>query len=315
MQCDICNRCADAAAYTYRMTLHALSDAERLVASSNRSSRDRLVEGLLAGGFKWSSDEDLSQSARAIVFAPHPDDEVLGCGGTIALKALAGAEPHIVVMTDGRTSHARFVDAPTLIQMRRLEALEAGKHLGLEPAAYTFLEFEDQRLLQHAELAQRCVVELLQRFNPQQVFVPHRRDRLADHVATFRIVSSALRTYKERVTLLEYPVWLWNTWPWTGCLRREDPRLLRVQRMLRDGVELMFGCSTRVDVRSVLQRKFNALDAYRSQTQRRGDAPDWPILSDVSDGAFLARFLTGVEVFRRTVISHGQPSVSRAPGM
>lgn len=237
-----------------------------------------------------------------MVFAPHPDDEVLGCGGTMALKAMAGAELHTVVMTDGRTSHARFVDASTLVRMRRLEALEAGKHLGLEPSAYTFLDIQDQRLHQHAETAQRRVVELLQRFNPQQVFVPHRHDRLGDHVATFSIVSSALRMYKGRVALFEYPVWLWNTWPWTRVLRREDPRLVRVQRMLRDGVELAFGCSTRVDVRPVLQRKLDALSAYRSQTQRREANPDWPILSDVSDGAFLARFFTGVEVFRRTVV-------------
>jgi hypothetical protein len=72
--------------------------------------------------------------------------------------------------------------------------------------------------------------------------------------------------------------------------------------MLRDGVELAFGCNTRVDVRLVLQRKLDALGAYRSQTQRGQANPDWPILSDVSDGEFLARFLTGVEVFRRTVV-------------
>lgn len=286
------------------MILPALEDTKDLVDSSRRSSRDRLVEVLLAGGRRWSSDDaqDLRQNARAIVFAPHPDDEVLGCGGMIALKAIAGAEVQVVVMTDGRTSHARFVDAPTLVQMRRLEALEAAEHLGLKPSAYTFLDFEDQRLHQHAEQAQQRVVEMLQRFSPQQVFVPHRRDRLSDHVATFRIVESALRAYRGRVTVFEYPVWLWNTWPWTGSWRGEDPRMVRVQRLLHDGYELAFGCSTRVDVRSVLHRKVDALNAYRSQMQRPHDNPNWPILSDVSDGAFLARFLSGSEVFRRTVL-------------
>ena len=71
--------------------------------------------------------------------------------------------------------------------------------------------------------------------------------------------------------------------------------------VLRDGVELALRCSTRVDVRSVLRRKVDALDAYRSQMQRQQDTPQWPILSDVSDGAFVARFLTGWEVFRRTM--------------
>lgn len=235
-----------------------------------------------------------------MVFAPHPDDEVLGCGGTIALKARAGADIQVVVMTDGRTSHAEFIDEPTLIRMRRLEALEAASRLGLASDAYTFLDVEDQCLCQHAERIERQVLELLRSFSPQQVFVPHRLDRLSDHVATFAIVASALRKYDQRVTLLEYPVWLWNNWPWTAHLRREDPRRVRLQRMLRDGFSLAFGCSTRVDVRSVLKHKMYALDAYRSQVQRHQGNPQWPILSDVSDGAFLDRFLTGWEVFRRT---------------
>jgi LmbE family N-acetylglucosaminyl deacetylase len=263
---------------------------------------DRLAEGLLAGGRWLSSDDaqDLSTSARSVVFAPHPDDEVLGCGGTIALKVQAGADVRVVIMTDGRTSHAKYVEAPALTKMRRLEALEAATHLGLSPDAYTFLDFEDQRLQLHAEQAHRKVVELLQRLDPEQVFVPHRHDRLADHVATFRIVASALRTYRGRVALLEYPVWLWNTWPWTGRLRSEDPRTVRIPRLLRDNIELALRCRTRVDVRSVLQRKIDALDAYRSQMQRPRGNPQWPILSDVSSGAFLARFLTGWEMFRRT---------------
>lgn len=259
---------------------------------------------LLAGGRKRSSEDcqDLGGNAPAIVFAPHPDDEVLGCGGTIALKAMAGADVQVVIMTDGRTSHARFIDAPSLVHMRQLEAIEAGRQLGLEPSAYTFLAIEDQCLNQHSQEAVELVLEVLRRFKPQQVFVPHRHDRLADHVATFKIVASALGRQKDarRVTVLEYPVWLWNTWPWSEDLRREDPRRVRVQRMLRDGFELAFGCRSRVDIRPVLKKKADALDAYRSQMQRPHDNPAWPVLSDVSDGAFLARFLSGWEVFRRT---------------
>jgi len=41
----------------------------------------------------------------ATVFSPHPDDETLGCGGTIIKKKRAGAEVKIFYMTDGRKSH------------------------------------------------------------------------------------------------------------------------------------------------------------------------------------------------------------------
>lgn len=273
-----------------------------MVTLSKRFTRDNFSEILLAAGRKWSVDDshNFNQNARAIVFAPHPDDEVLGCGGTITLKVMAGADVRVVVMTDGRTSHAKFVNAPTLIQMRRQEALKAAKHLGLEPSDYTFLDFEDHRLHEHISQARHHVVEMLEQSEPGQVFVPHRHDRLSDHVATFKIVVSALHAYNKRITLLEYPVWLWNTWPWTGSWRGEDSRTLRVPKLLRDGAELTFGCNTRIDIHPVLRHKVGALAEYRSQMQRQYNNPRWPILSDVSGGAFLARFLTDVEIFRRT---------------
>jgi LmbE family N-acetylglucosaminyl deacetylase len=291
------------------MNSYASPQTDYLVAAARRSARDRLATILLAVGRKWSSDKShlFSPSARAIVFAPHPDDEVLGCGGTIALKVMAGADIQVVVMTDGRASHAKLVDAPTLIRMRRTEAIEAAKRLGLEPADYSFLDFEDQRLHEYARQAQQRVVEILQRFEPEQVFVPHRQDRLSDHVATFEIVASALRAHNKPAKLLEYPVWLWNTWPWTASWPRVGSILSRAPGLLRDGAELAFGCSTRIDIRPVLQRKRDALAQYRSQVQRRRNDPQWPILSDVSGGSFLDRFLTGVEVFRQTEVSRLSP--------
>ncbi len=270
--------------------------------ASARSMRGRLATVLLAAGAKWSVDGQaaLELRAPALFFAPHPDDEVLGCGGTIALKALAGATLQVVIMTDGRTSHAQFVDAQTLIDMRRAEALDASRQLGLDPSAYTFLDFEDNRLGEHANRARQRVAELLERHQPSQVFVPHRRDRLRDHVATYEIVTAAIRGYGKSVTLLEYPVWLWNTWPWTGALPGLRGLLAGVPRMLRDSAELALGCRTRIDIRSVLPRKLDALAQYRSQIQRQRDDPRWPILSDVSQGSFLERFHAGTEVFRRS---------------
>ena len=263
-----------------------------------RSIRERVADTLLAAGRRWSADVALDWRAPAVVFAPHPDDEVLGCGGTIALKALAEAPVQIAIMTDGRTSHAQFVDAPTLIEMRRSEAIEASRSLGLDPSCYTFLQCEDNRLAEDADRARARVCELLQRHRPAQVFVPHRRDRLPDHVATYQIVTSAVRECGRRVTVLEYPVWLWNSWPWTRERLGWRHAATGLPRTLRGGAEIAFGCCVRVDVRSVLAKKREALQRYRSQTQRRGDDPRWPVLSDVAEGTFIECFYSGVELFR-----------------
>jgi LmbE family N-acetylglucosaminyl deacetylase len=238
--------------------------------------------------------------ADAIVFAPHPDDEVLGCGGTVALKVAAGARIRVVVMTDGRASHGHLIDAPSLIKIRREEAERAAPHLGLSAGDYVFLEFQDHHLHLHTAAAKQRVQALLTDFNPAQVFVPHRRDRLSDHVATFDIVRAALRAHGKPVTVFEYPVWLWHTWPWTAGKPHEGSPPRAALRSLRDVAALAFGCRTRIDVHAVMHRKRAALAEYASQVSRRNGDPDWPVLADVSNGAFLGRFETGIEIFRQS---------------
>ena len=70
---------------------------------------------------RFLTEDALKRSA--IVFAPHPDDETLGCGGTIIKKRQAGAKISIVFMTDGRTSHGHLMDINELTTRRVEEAV------------------------------------------------------------------------------------------------------------------------------------------------------------------------------------------------
>lgn len=271
-------------------------------ALGGRAPRERLAAVLSSLRERLSVEaiEPALLAAPALVFAPHPDDEVLGCGGTIALKADAGASIKVVVMTGGHTSHARFVDKPTLVHMRQCEAEGAAEQLGLSASDYCFLGFDDQALGASAAEAIMRVLELLRRHSPQQVFVPHRFDGLADHVATFEIVRRALQECGARVMLYEYPVWLWHTWPWTSGKPLHGSRLAAALRRLHDAAELSLRCRASIDVRPVLERKLAALAEYRSQTRRPDNEAGWPILADVDEGGFLQRCLSNREVFRRT---------------
>ena len=239
-------------------------------------------------------------AARTLVFAPHPDDEVLGCGGTIARKALAGTDVRVVIMTDGRTSHAHLIDPEQLVLIRRAEAGAAARELGLDPTTCTFLDFPDGELHRHRTPAIAAVSDLLGSFQPDEVYVPHRDDRQPDHVATYHIVQSALRRHAPAVRMFEYPVWLWHAWPWTrgagpaGGMARSSHLLGTISAMW----ELAFRCRERSDVSDVLDRKLRALGAYHSQMERRGGDPRWPVLADVADGEFLRHFTGPEEYFR-----------------
>lgn len=237
--------------------------------------------------------------SSAIVFAPHPDDEVLGCGGTILRKVQSGATVHVVFMTDGAASHRGLKPAAELVAIRRVEALSATKALGLSPDHVTFLDFPDHALDDNRALAIERVKSLMTAHAPEQVFVPHAADRLTDHVETNRIVRQAIASGSRAVVMLEYPVWLWHSKPWTtGRPASGTGRLGDAVDWLGDIFRLSVGCRTRVEVSSMLESKRKALRAHRTQMERVGGSPGWPILADVAQGEFLSCFFSGAERFR-----------------
>lgn len=234
--------------------------------------------------------------ARTLVFAPHQDDEVLGCGGTIIKKVDACAPVRVVFLTDGSSSHRRWMSANDLAALRREEALSAAQMLGLRPQDVTFLELPDGDLEGCQGKAVDLVRRVIMEFDPEEVFVPHSRDRLADHVATFKAVRAALESLGRPVQMREYPVWLWHTWPWCDAATSVG----RIWETLGDYWELAAGCRLTVNVRPELERKRAALMAHASQMSRHGRDPSWPVLGDVSHGDWLAAFFTGVERFRES---------------
>lgn len=235
-----------------------------------------------------------------VVFAPHQDDETLGCGGTIILKRQAGTPVKVVFMTDGSTSHSRYIKADELSRLRNVEALEAAKVLDIAPDDVHFLNFPDGRLGQVHEAAVAEVLAILNRNRPDEVFVPYRADGTPDHEATYRIVMEAAHKSGLALLVCEYPVWFWNQWPWVSLpLRCNRDTCKAVWRSLRAGLGLkvsrMFRASVRVG--HVLDKKREALSRHRSQMIPLQPGVDWPTLGGVSNGEFLNCFFQEHEIF------------------
>src|SRR5262245_9367963 len=180
-----------------------------------RSLVRRLAQIALRGAMREWPPEEMAPSA--VVFAPHQDDETLGCGGTILRKRRAGAEVKIVFMTDGAGSHSHLLAGPEMRSVRIREALAAARALGIEEDSVIFLDYPDGKLTEHRESAVMKVTELLQRSRPGQVFVPYYLDGPPDHLATTTSVLAALRASDHEATVYEYPIWFWYHWPWTAA--------------------------------------------------------------------------------------------------
>lgn len=120
--------------------------------------------------------------------APHPDDEVLGAGGTIAKLSAAGDHVYVVIVTRGFPP--AFDDE--LIETGRGEARAAHAHLGVTETF--FLDFPAAALgeVPHAEL-NAALAQLVLRLRVDLMFVPFLGDIHADHQRVFQSALVAVR--------------------------------------------------------------------------------------------------------------------------
>jgi LmbE family N-acetylglucosaminyl deacetylase len=175
---------------------------------------------------------DLPDSGRVVVVAPHPDDEVLGPGGTTALLASRGATVVLVAVTDGEASAPERADA--LRTLRPLESAKAAETLGTTPRITHRLGLPDGGVAAaDVESALRSLLE-----PGDLLLAPWVCDGHPDHEQTGLGAEQASRV--GGVGLLEYLVWAWH-WagpsdiPWERCGRVEfdDLATARKRRAVR----------------------------------------------------------------------------------
>ncbi len=144
--------------------------------------------------------------AEVLVLAPHPDDEIIGCGGTIGLLARAGARVTVVQATDGSAS-AAFVDEPEAVrrQVRLDEATAVARAAGI--ARTIFWREDNQAFVYRPELVTR-LRGILEEVDPALIFVPFITDIHADHVLLARILAEALEGWdRPHTRVLGYEIW------------------------------------------------------------------------------------------------------------
>ena len=123
----------------------------------------------------------------------HPDDEVIGVGGTLAKHATEGDDVHVAILSDGVTSrHETITDeAQAEIDERRERAERACTHLGASVSFHTFpdQEFDTVPLI---DLVQ-TVEDEIDSHRPEVVYTHHHGDLNIDHELTCRAVMTAAR--------------------------------------------------------------------------------------------------------------------------
>src|SRR3569623_1323069 len=119
--------------------------------------------------------------ASIVVVGPHPDDQELGMGGTLARLAKQGHKVHLIDMTNGEPSPFGAVE------IRAKEAAEAARILGV---GRTLLGLKNREVVHNLE-SRHALAALYRVHRPDIIFLPYPTDAHPDHVAVTRIGEDA----------------------------------------------------------------------------------------------------------------------------
>ena len=189
---------------------------------------------------------------RVLVLAPHPDDEVFGCGGSLALLLQAGASLLVLILTDGAAGGVLDLaetsghdKAQGLAALRIEESRKAALALGMNPSALDpslqALGFPDGQL-SAVQAASEAVLARWLSFQPDAVFAPAPTEAHPDHQAAAAIATHCLQIAQQQnlpSDLLFYEV----------------------------GQPLRPNCL--VDISKVMQRKLEAMRCFKTQLADR----------------------------------------------
>jgi len=126
---------------------------------------------------------------KVVVFAPHPDDEVIGCGGTIAAHVQVGDEVVIVYLTSGEAG-SLAIPPDELKVVREGEARQGAEILRVNDLIFLrfpdgYLDFSPERIC--------TLVELIRKKKPDVVYLPHAQETPRDHRVTHELAWEAVR--------------------------------------------------------------------------------------------------------------------------
>jgi len=187
-----------------------------------------------------------------LVIAAHPDDEILGCGGTMARLAREGHEVRIAILAEGissRYSHREDAD------QRQLEHLHGRAQLAAEAVGAKELvlcRLPDNRMDTVPLLdIVKIVEELVVRFRPQVVYTHHPGDLNIDHGVVHRAVLTATRPVVGQCVSEIYAFEVPSSTEW--AFQRLEP---------------LFRPSVFVDITETLETKIRALSYYDTETRK-----------------------------------------------
>lgn len=233
---------------------------------------DRVIEGdgtSQEAWQNWVGLQDLTQLEitksftpyqRVCIFAPHPDDEVLGCGGLLQQLAANGNPIVLIHVTNGTQSHpnSQIYSQESLDTIRPQESVKALEVLGVANQVTTMaLNLADGNVFAQQDQFHQELSAIIQ---PEDILITtFINDGHPDHEATGQVVASFAK--QQHLACYQVLIWAWH-WAKPGDSR------------------IPWHCAMRVNLTTEqLQRKLQAITCFKSQITADDSTGSPPILS------------------------------------
>ena len=181
-------------------------------------------------------------SKRILIVAAHPDDEVLGCFGTVARLINEGYEAYTLILGEGKTSRDGYKkDALLFLQD---EIKEANNTIGIKKV---FVEnFPDNRF-DSVDLLDiiKVILKVKEEVKPEIIFTHYENDLNIDHQITYQAVLTATRPMKDECVKEIYSFEILSSTEWR--------------------YPISFSPDTYFDISNTLNLKLQAMKAYKSE--------------------------------------------------
>lgn len=186
---------------------------------------------------------------NVLVIAPHPDDQIIGVGGTIAKRVKAGDEVYVCVVTKGQEP----LFSKESVEQVRSECRKADTNLGVKETF--FLNFPAVMLetVPRYQFNEK-ISEVIQNVKPDEVYIPHRGDMQLDHQM---VVDAAMVALRPKYSHIVSRVYAYETLSETGW---------NVPNVVNEFIPTVYE-----DISDTIEEKLAAMDVFETQL---GDFPD-----------------------------------------
>lgn len=185
---------------------------------------------------------------RVLVIVAHPDDEVLGMGGTIAKLTKNGSEVHLLIVTDGSSSQYRdSVNLKQIIENKKNETNSAAKALGIKSVIYGGLPDMKLDVTPHTDINQ-VIEDAIDAIKPDVVFTHFWGDVNKDHQAVYESTLVATRPQAGQVVKELYCYSVPSSTEWNPCK-----------------ADSMFMPNVYVEIENYKEQKYKAIAAYATE--------------------------------------------------